>query len=430
MKKKLVSLILAASMILSLVGCGGAASTASTGSESAGSASGDVSITIFNSKMEVQEQFEEMAEEYTKAHGVNVEVYYNSDTVASHIATKYAANDPYTIAMVDPKDIYTLADEYATDLAGEDWTSKTDYAITVNGRVVGFPTCIEARGVMYNATAIEKITGEEFDPSSVATLEDFKALCEKLVAGGMESPTGIMKEDWSLSAHYLAEVYELQDDPDAYANGLADGSQNFKDNDIFNAYMDTFDVLKYYNTAKASPVAAEREVLEQKLAEGEIAFMFGGNWDWSMINAFDYSEKMGMMPVPSSTKGNTALVGGGSKYFYIDSSDNTSDAQRQAAKDFLNWLASDPEGNKFLTEKCALVPAITGIDCSALDPLSQSVKKYADEGKLIPSYNYLPDDHIPQAGGIMQKYLADEVDRDGLASELEAYWSTAKVIAH
>ncbi len=26
----------------------------------------------------------------------------------------------------------------------------------------------------------------------------------------METPTGIMKEDWSLAAHFLAEVYEQQ----------------------------------------------------------------------------------------------------------------------------------------------------------------------------------------------------------------------------
>lgn len=422
MKKKILSILLATVMMTTLAGCG----------ETGADVGDGTSITIFNSKMEVQEQFEEMAEEYSRAHGVNIEVYYSSDTVASHIATKYAANDPYTIAMVDPKDIYTLADEYAVDLTGEDWTNKTDYAISVNNRVVGFPTCIEARGIIYNASAIEAITGEEFDPSSVATLDAFKALCEKLVAGGMETPTGIMKEDWSLAAHLLAEVYELQADPDAFAKGLAAGTANFKDNKAFNEIMNTFDVLKKYNTAAASPIAAEREVLEQKLAEGKIAFMFGGNWDWSMINAFDYSEKMGMMPVPTNaTDGsNTKLVGGGSKYFYIDASDNTTDEQRQAAKDFLNWLASDAEGNSFLTEKCALVPAIQGIDCSALDPLSQSVKKYADAGSLIPNYNYLPDDHIPAAGGIMQKYLAGEIDRAGLVSELETYWSKAAIIEH
>lgn len=52
-----------------------------------------VSITIFNSKSEVQSQFEAMAEEYSKTKGVNVEIYYSNDTVAAHMATKYSAND-------------------------------------------------------------------------------------------------------------------------------------------------------------------------------------------------------------------------------------------------------------------------------------------------------------------------------------------------
>ena len=392
----------------------------------------DVNITIFNSKMEVQSQFEEKAAEYTEETGVGVEVYYNSDTVSAHLATRYSANDPYTIAMVDPKDIYSLAADHAIDLSDQSWVNETDYAIGVDGQINGFPTCLEARGLIYNADAIEAITGETFNPDDYKTLDSFKELLEKLKEGGMETPTGIMKEDWSLAAHYLTEVYEQQADPDAFVNGLAAGSEKLSDNAKFNSMMDTFDVLKTYNYAAASPVAAEREVSEQKLAEGEIAFMFGGNWDWTMINAYDYSENMGMMPVPQNTDdgSNAKLVGGGSKYFYIDSSDNTSDEQRQAAKDFLNWLVNDPEGNAFLTEKCALVPAYTNIDCSALDPLSQSVKKYADAGELIDNYNYMPDDHITIAGGMMQKYLAGEEDRSQFAADLENYWAGATVVAH
>ena len=62
-------------------------------------------ITIFNSKMEIQSQLEEMAEKYSEEKGVNVEVYYSSDTVAAHMSTRYASNEPYTISMGDAKDI-------------------------------------------------------------------------------------------------------------------------------------------------------------------------------------------------------------------------------------------------------------------------------------------------------------------------------------
>lgn len=436
MKKKFLAMALAAVMAVSLAACGGGSGDGGDGGSGdgkGGSGGGDgVSITIFNSKSEVQDQFEAMAEEYSEKTGVNVEVYYSSDTVAAHLATRYSANDPYTLSMVDAKDVYSLAGEHAADLSDQEWVKNTDYAISVDGKVVGFPMCIEARGVIYNADAIKNITGKDFNPADYATLDAFNGLLEELVAGGMEAPTGIMKEDWSLAAHYLTEAYEEQADVEGFIQKLYGGTADLANDAKWNAKMDTFDTLMKYNYAASSPVAAEREVSEQKLAEGEIAFMFGGNWDWSMINAYEYSENMGMMPVPQNTSdgANEKLVGGGSKYFFIDSSDNTSEEQRQAAKDFLNWLVMDPEGNAFMTEKCNLVPAYSNIDAAALDPLSASVKKYADEGKLIPNYDYFPDDHLSICGAAFQEYLAGQVDRAGFAEKLESYWSSTTPVEH
>lgn len=434
MKKKVLTVILAASMAVFLAACGGSSSgeNAPAGGASENKDGSGVSITIFNSKSEVQGQFEEMAAEYSEKTGVDVEVYYSSDTVAAHLATRYSANDPYTLAMVDAKDIYSLAKDYASDLSSEEWIKNTNYAISVDNKVVGFPVCVEARGIIYNAEAIETITGKPFEPANYATLDAFKGLLDELVAGGMEAPTGIMKEDWSLAAHFLAETYEQQDDVEGFITKLHDGSADLANNEKWNSMMDTFDVLMQYNYAAGSPIAAEREVTEQKLAEGEIAFMFGGNWDWSVIKEYDYKEKMGMMPVPQNTsdKSNTKLVGGGSKYFFIDSSDNTSEEQRQAAKDFLTWLVMDEEGNNFLTEQCNLVPAYSNISAESLDPLSVSVKKYADEGALIDNYNYFPDDHLSICGANMQEYLAGQIDRAGLADKLSQYWSSAAIIEH
>lgn len=424
--KKLAAVSMAALMTLSLAACGG------SGDDGEGAESTGVSISVFNSKMEIQDQFVEAAEEYSKATGVDVEVYYSSDTVAAHMATKYSANDPYTLSMVDAKDVYNLAEDYAADLTGEAWVDQTPYAISVGDRVVGFPVCVEARGIIYNADAIEAITGETFDPANYQTLDAFKGLLDQLVAGGMEYPTAILKEDWSMAAHYLPQVYEEQADPDAFVTSLTEGSVDLANDAKFNSLMDTFETLMQYNYAQDSPISAEREVSSQKLAEGEVAFMFGGNWDWAVLSAYDYSENMGIMPVPQNTDdgSNTKLVGGGSKYFFIDSTENTSDEQRQAAKDFLNWLVSDPEGNAFLTEDCQLVPAFSNIAADNLDPLGTSVKSYADAGNLIPNYNFLPDDHYSVLGASMQKYLAGELDRAGFAGEVVKYWKTAQVIPH
>lgn len=391
-----------------------------------------VSITIFNSKMEIQSQFEEMAEKYAEDNGINIEVYYSNDTVAAHLATKYSSGDPYTLAMVDAKDVYSLAKDHAIDMSDQEWVKNTNYAIGIDDQINGFPMCVEARGLIYNADAIEAITGETFNPEDYKTLDSFKELIEQLKEGGMETPTGIMKEDWSLGGHFLSQVSEEQPDVEEFITKLHEGEADLINNEKFNSLMDFFDVMKENNYAKDSAIAAEREVTEMMLAEGEIAFMYGGNWDWSVINAYDYTENMGMMPIPQNTDDGTneKLVGGGSKYFMIDSSDTTTDEQRQAALDFLEWLADSEEGQKFITEDCALVPAFSNNENEVADPLGKSVKKYADEGAMIDNYNYMPDDHISLCGAIFQKYLAGQMDRAEFATEIEDYWKSTDVVEH
>ena len=144
MKKRAIALLLTLTMIVALACCSGSAFAAKK-----------VQLTIFNSKMEIQSQMEEMAAEYSDTHDVDVEVYYSSDTVAAHMSTKYASNDPYVLSMVDAKDIFSLGPDHALDVSGEPWVAETTQAISVDGKVLGFPVCVEARGILYNADAIK-----------------------------------------------------------------------------------------------------------------------------------------------------------------------------------------------------------------------------------------------------------------------------------
>ena len=238
MKRRLFALVLTLAMVLTLAACGGSGSSTKDDA---------VSITIFNSKMEIQSQMEEMAKKYSEEKGVNIEVYYSNDTVAAHLSTRYASNEPYTLSMVDAKDVYSLAAEHAVDLSAEKWVEDTTQEVTVDGKVYGFPVCVEARGIIYNADAIKNVTGKDFDPTSIKTTDDLQTLVDALIAGGMTSPVGVMKEDWSLGGHFLAEIYEQHDDPDAFIAGVKDGSITLINDAKFNEMMDTFDVLKNNN---------------------------------------------------------------------------------------------------------------------------------------------------------------------------------------
>ena len=420
--KRAISLTLTLAMILALVICGSASA----------SAAGKVSITIFNSKNEIQEHLEEAAEEYGKANGVDIEVYYSQDTVSAHLSTRYAAKDAYTINMVDAKDVYSLGAIYGYDMTGEDWVSDTDYAISVDGKVVGFPVCVEARGILYNADAIEATLGEEFDPESIKTLDDFKAFLDRMVAGGMELPTAILKPDWSLAAHYLQHVYEEHTDVDAFIQDLYDGKVDLMQDAKFNALMDTFDVLKEYNYFRAAPISAEDALVHQVLSEGVDAFQFGGCWEWNDIIDYDYTGNIGLMPIPQNLEDEFTgkMVVFGSKYFYVDNSESTTDEQRAAAVDFLNWFALSDDAKTLVSDTCAMISPFKSNDVPCANDIGVSVKKYADAGLTISSYDYDPDDHYSKLGMEMQRYLADQCTREQLAEAIQNYWANVTPVQH
>ena len=152
--KKYLALLLALVMVFALAACGQSAEPskpeASTEPEAAEApAGGKVEVTIFNSKMEIQDRLLELQDEWNAAHDdIHIDVMYSSDTVAAHMSTKYASNDPYVISMVDAKDIFSLGPDHALDLTGEPWVEHTTQAISVDGKVLGFPVCVEARGVL------------------------------------------------------------------------------------------------------------------------------------------------------------------------------------------------------------------------------------------------------------------------------------------
>jgi len=434
--KKLTALILAGAMTLSLAACGGGGDDSgggsgggSTGGTESGGGSGSggkVSFTIFNSKSELQQDWEELAKKYGEANNVDIEVYYSQDTVSAHLSTRYASKDPYTLVMVDAKDIYSVGKQYGYDMTGQDWVNKTDYAISVDGKVLGFPTCIEARGLLYNGDAIKEITGKDFDPSSIQNLDDFKALLEELVAGGMEKPTSILKPDWSLAAHFLQQVYEEREDVNGFVDSLYAGTADLANDEKFNALMDFFDVMMQYNVFGDSPIAAEDELVHQKLAEGEVAFQFGGCWEWNDLIDFDITDNVGQMavPQPAGDPYNGYIVGGGSKYFYIDNSEWTTDEQRAAASDFLNYLVNTDEGKTFISDTCGMVSAFNDNTVPCSNKLGQCVKEFVDADKMVFNYDFDPDDHYSRTGASMQKYLAGQIDRAGLAKEVEDYWSS------
>ena len=393
------------------------------------------SITLMNSKAEIQVALEEMAVAYEEKSGVHVEVMpvTDGDSPYTKIVSLYNSGNPPTLAILDTTDVIALAEEKAADLTSEDWTKEAEgYLTEVNGKVYGFPLCIEGRGLIYNKAVIEQALGEPFDPSSVKTQDDFIVLLDRLVAAGIEKPISMAKEDWSLGAHQLQYIYETYDGTSEGAQEIIEqiksGELQVKNHERMTEFLNTFDILKKYNVAKGDPLGADYDEMAIDLADGKTAFWFNGNWAWPNLKeaGAKNEDAYGFLPYflnnDEEDFANQMIQGSPSKQVMLDGQ-FADEKQQAAAKEFLNWIVYSEIGQQMLVKTCNVIPPFKNNPYEPEDPLSKDIYEHVQNGTAFNASAIVPNDHWAVLGAAMQKYLADRCDREELMEAIEEYWA-------
>lgn len=393
------------------------------------------SITLLNSKAEIQNALVEMGAEFEKKSGVHVEVMpvTDGDSPYTKVVSLYNSGNPPTMSILDTTDVIALAEEKAADLSNEPWLAEAeDYVTRVNGKVYSFPLCIEGRGIIYNQAVIEATLGETFDPTSIRALDDFVALLDRLVAAGMERPVSLAMEDWSLGAHHLQYVYETYD---GTSDGAAEAIEQIKDGsldlttyDRMFQFLDMFDVLREYNVAKADPLGADYDEMAIDLVDGKTAFWFNGNWAWPNLEDADAEkdDEYGFLPYFMNNDPddfvNNQIQASPSKQVMLDGVVAT-EQQLAAAKEFLNWIVYSEIGQQMLVKTCNIIPPFQNNPYEPSDPLSRDIYNHVHDGNAFNASAIVPNDHWSILGAAMQKYLAGRSDRTELIASIEDYWA-------
>lgn len=432
--------VLSLTLMLVLSACGGKAATdsnASSGANDGGSE--NVKITMLNSKSEINNQLEQAAKDF-QAENPNITLEIvpvgSGQSPFEKASALYASGNPTTMMMLDTGDVEKFKDR-VLDLTSEPWmkdaVENSTAATTFDGKNYAFPFSIEGYGFIYNQKVLDQAVGGTFDPKSVETTAQLEDLFKKIEAVG-KAPLIISPMDWSLGAHYLPLAYGGQSadrsQVDQFMNDLKAGKVDLASNAVFNGLMDTFDVMKTYNIDKASPLSGTYERGPEVLGKGEVGIWFMGNWAWPQISGFDTADgKYGFLPVPVSNNaadfGNSQISAAVSKRILLDKEKSTP-AQQEAAKKFLDWIVYKEKGQDFLVKQASIIPAFSNIKLEPADPLGKSISEYIKAGKIEESMSTLPADHWSKLGASMQKYLANVIDRAGLASEIQAYWTNVK----
>lgn len=393
------------------------------------------SITLLNSKAEIQNALVEMSAEFEKKSGVHVEVMpvTDGDSPYTKVVSLYNSGNPPTMSILDTTDVIALAEEKAADLSNEAWLKEAEgYLTEVNGKVYSFPLCIEGRGIIYNKQVIEDTLGETFDPSSIRTLDDFVALLDRLVEAGMEHPVSLAMEDWSLGAHHLQYIYETYD---GTSDGAAEVIQQIKDGELdlttydrMSQFLDMFDVLMKYNVAASDPLGADYDEMAIDLVDGKTAFWFNGNWAWPNLEDADAEkdDAYGFLPYFMNNDPddfvNCQIQASPSKQVMLDGVVAT-EKQLAAAKEFLNWIVYSEIGQQMLVKTCNIIPPFQNNPYEPSDPLSRDIYNHVHDGAAFNASAIVPNDHWSVLGAAMQKYLAQRSDRAELIASIEDYWA-------
>lgn len=393
------------------------------------------SITLMNSKAEIQVALEEMAVMFEEKSGVHVEVMpvTDGDSPYTKVVSLYNSGNPPTLSILDTTDVIALAEEKAEDLSAEEWTKEAEgYLTEVNGKVYCFPLCIEGRGLIYNKAVIEETLGETFDPASIRTQEEFTALLDRLVEAGMERPVSMAKEDWSLGAHQLQYIYETYDGTSEGAQEIIEqikgGELQIENYQRMTEFLNTFDILKKYNVAKGDPLGADYDEMAIDLADGKTAFWFNGNWAWPNLKeaGAKNEDAYGFLPYflnnDENDFANQTIQGSPSKQIMLDGR-VADEKQKAAAKEFLNWIVYSEIGQQMLVKTCNVIPPFKNNPYEPEDPLSRDIYEHVQSGTAFNASAIVPNDHWAVLGAAMQKYLADRCDRAELITAIEEYWS-------
>ncbi|HWO97689.1 MAG TPA: ABC transporter substrate-binding protein [Bacillus sp. (in: firmicutes)] len=423
----LVAGMLSASLLVSTA-CSNDASEDKKDNASGGAKGDEVVIDMFQFKVEIADQLKALTDEYTKEHP---NVKFNIQTVGG--GADYGAALKAQFASGNEPDIFNNGGyqeaitwkEKLEDLSDQPWV-KDAYEtalepMTMDGKVYGQPLNLEGYGFIYNKDLFEKAGIKELPK----TLSELEAASKKLKAAGITPFSVGYGEWWIIGQHLLNLAFAHQDDPDAFIKGLNEGTGKITGNEKFNELTDLLDLtVKYGNK---NPLTTDYNTQVTQFATGETAMVQQGNWVQPMIDKITPNMNIGFLPMPISddAEANDKLQVGVPNNWVVNK--NAPEADKEAAKDFLNWMVSSEAGKKALVEDFKFIPAFKTIEAKGIGPLGEDIVKYSNENKTL-SWNWFkfPNGATQEFGAAMQSYVGGQTSKEEMLKAFDATWAKLK----
>ncbi|MGV1033881.1 MAG: ABC transporter substrate-binding protein [Microbacteriaceae bacterium] len=388
-------------------------------------------------KVEIQDQFTDAIEEYNKTNkdciAVSIIESPQDQPFLQTVTPMYEAGKAPTI-MTALQELPDMADKVM------DWTGQplTELAqpgtldvANIDGKQVGIPVTAEAFGLLYNNAVMTKAGVDTAKINTQTSLADAFA---KVKATGVD-PIHFSGLWWSLGAHFTnifhTNVGGTPETNQAVLDQLSAGTKDLASDATFNSWLDTFDLLKKNNIASASIADTDYDLGVENLATGKTGWWFMGNWAEPNLLTTDPTGEFGIMPVPisndASAKANNSISVGVPFYMMIDK-EQASEAQQEAAIKVISWFLTTEEGQKFWAGPVEdggmnFIPVYKDFKVQPTTFMAKQIAGFIADGNTLQWVNSLYPSGLQEAyGAAMQKYYDGQLDRAGLAKELQAAW--------
>ncbi len=412
MKKKVLSILLAGTMVLSMTACGGSGSTnetadtaasteetateetstEETATESTDSTTSAGAIRLLNGKPEINDQLKELAELYKTETGaeVTIETIGGDTSAGDELKKMYQGDNMPDIFVIEANQAATW-DGMLADLAGEEWTEKTGFELVNDSMgTIGFPYTVEATALGYNADILSKAG---VDPSTLTSPAAWQAACEAIDAKKDElgltavfawcaEPTNL---GWSSGTHVFGQYLDagLKADDTTYIDMLNDGGTI--DETRMKHFAEFIGMMNQYSDKDHLLVDGTYDEQVAGFKEGKFAFITQGNW--CVTSPDDVNFEVGFAPYAFEDGMNTIIAGPPS--YWVAYKDGNVDA----AKAFFNWCAGDSAQN-ILVNKAGLVSPFDDCQYEATNPFYKSMKSYIDAGNYSGWHTMLKKDGL------------------------------------
>jgi len=380
MKKILVLLV-----ILAVI-----AGAAFAGGSSEGDSAKGVEITVMQNKPEIDAMLKDYALVWGEKTGNTAVIKSvggsSSITLGQQLKADYAAGDMPDIFIIAGVEDYKEWEGVILDQSGEAWTKETSVAFNMNGKTYGFPVAVEGWGMAYNADMLKKAG---IDPSTLVDYAGFKAAFAKLDT--MKAELGIDSVVSMAAGPEMGWVTAHHNFNSLLSNGLAYGDLSVV-NDLLAGKVDAKRLSEYADWVELLFMYADKAVLTTggydaqvgAFATGKAAFLHQGNWTDPNMAAANATFKMAFAPHGSMHSATDGIFVAAPSFYVI----NKDSKNVEAAKAFLNDMVFTDEGQDFMVNKAGMIPAYANVKLNPAGQLSQSVQKWAAEGKVYSWSQY------------------------------------------